>query len=593
MVRGVPPPIRKGASLPRDQNEPSLLTILPPELRNMICELALTTPERIVIVDSIEYSRAPCWNHKSHDFQGLEEDHVDNEDLESVHGERRKLVAKNINLPTDLLRTCRQIYHEASSMLYAKNKFLVSVAPHRHNPCYRQFRTTVRWLRNIGSQVKLLQNVAIDLGSACPKNCGFGGSSWVDLKPLAGLLWQPHMSHLQFVFEGPGRALDSRAHDHLSTVIEHPNSSSDAASTLSTILSLLTTRDVLSLQQYARYERLIGSVRIDKGLLQGHVTLQSTLSENSPYAFAIHSDTVRIPFTIQTGASSLAWAPRPAPTFSTLPKHVKHLIMHYVVAQSDPITFDYQTTSVRGLDFRSFAINRELRNCAVRICREFNEIVVRLRVSSEDTNFYEFLQLRDKMPKAIRPCFEVSYPGQEPPQVWPHIVLLTDLGVEPVDMDTATIDIALLLRTTWDSPNETMISIEMHSANYQQQLTTRMTLQQLRRRCFPLLSYVLTQHPALATGYHLDIYVNSHGFGAKSVYYDNKRDPVHTLHVPSHWPQKLSEKQLLALAMQYVGVLESTSDPALARDDALPMIGYTLRDMWDGMKTLDWSWNLQ
>jgi hypothetical protein len=177
--------------------------------------------------------------------------------------------------------------------------------------------------------------------------------------------------------------------------------------------------------------------------------------------------------------------------------------------------------------------------------------------------------------------------------VWPHIVLLTDLGVEPVDMDTATIDIALLLRTTWDSPNETMISIEMHSANYQQQLTTRMTLQQLRRRCFPLLSYVLTQHPALATGYHLDIYVNSHGFGAKSVYYDNKRDPVHTLHVPSHWPQKLSEKQLLALAMQYVGVLESTSDPALARDDALPMIGYTLRDMWDGMKTLDWSWNLQ
>jgi glutamate formiminotransferase len=83
----------------------------------MIYEFALTKPERIVIVDSTEYLRAPYWELNYYDNQNWEEDKIDNEGLEAIRGGRKKLVAKNINLTTDLLQTCRQIYHEASGIL--------------------------------------------------------------------------------------------------------------------------------------------------------------------------------------------------------------------------------------------------------------------------------------------------------------------------------------------------------------------------------------------------------------------------------------------------------------------------------------------
>jgi hypothetical protein len=141
-----------------------------------------TLVPRRSVVHSTEYSRVPCRELTIYNKFSW------NEDPKAVHSGQDRFVAKNDNLPTDLLRACRQVYHEGTGVLYAKKEFLVFVAPHHHSPSCRQFQIKVHWLRSVGSKVELLQNISIDVGSACSERYKFINIGIVNLKPLVRLL---------------------------------------------------------------------------------------------------------------------------------------------------------------------------------------------------------------------------------------------------------------------------------------------------------------------------------------------------------------------------------------------------------------------
>jgi hypothetical protein len=92
----------------------------------------------MVIVDAHEYTKTPTWECDGSldyaEYFDEEQDELD-EELFVVH---------DVHLSVALLRTCRQIYAEAASILYGKNIFKFSVSAHRHNGNFRQMRTCMQ-----------------------------------------------------------------------------------------------------------------------------------------------------------------------------------------------------------------------------------------------------------------------------------------------------------------------------------------------------------------------------------------------------------------------------------------------------------------
>jgi hypothetical protein len=71
----------------------------------------------------------------------------------------------------NMLRTCRQVYHEAVGILYSSNSFTISVDLHRHNRTMQQLDTAANFVHRLGSQAALLKNVNIDINPLCSPMC--------------------------------------------------------------------------------------------------------------------------------------------------------------------------------------------------------------------------------------------------------------------------------------------------------------------------------------------------------------------------------------------------------------------------------------
>ncbi|KAF2032976.1 hypothetical protein EK21DRAFT_86706 [Setomelanomma holmii] len=73
---------------------------------------------------------------------------------------------------TSLLGTCRQIYHEAATVLYGTNEHLFShVLDQEYRGCYDQTNAALNRLRSIGSQSSMISTVVIDADARCPETC--------------------------------------------------------------------------------------------------------------------------------------------------------------------------------------------------------------------------------------------------------------------------------------------------------------------------------------------------------------------------------------------------------------------------------------
>ena len=268
--RTAPAPIRKGTSQPQDPDAPSFLTTLPPELRNTIYESTYLQDKPIVIVDALEYTRWPAWECGEGDEYDSNDDGFGPLDQDK----ELQLTAYNYSYPVELLRTCRQVYHEASGTLYRANSFLVSVADHRHNGGCRQLLTATRWLEGLGSHYQLLNKVIVDVEARCPDSCEHNYSAF-DFTPLVKLIWSRSSTNYPITFAKSGNLLDERVHSEEydeSTEV----SSATRATLLNNVLTSLAMEDALDIRRYARPEWLILQIMVYRKSLEGRMIFASS-----------------------------------------------------------------------------------------------------------------------------------------------------------------------------------------------------------------------------------------------------------------------------------------------------------------------------
>jgi hypothetical protein len=157
-------PIRQGRSAPAGPNLPSLLTTLPPEICNKIYDLLFVQSEPIEIT--------------SPDYRCL------NSDGNTLVAIRKRATRSSLVHAVALLRTYRQIYHEATGMLYSQNDFILS-------PHHRQTFSIGDWYHDIALQTRFLRRLTIDV-----HHLGLARHPWImhqsaEVLPLLRIIWDP------------------------------------------------------------------------------------------------------------------------------------------------------------------------------------------------------------------------------------------------------------------------------------------------------------------------------------------------------------------------------------------------------------------
>jgi hypothetical protein len=163
--------IRNNASQSIDPNEPSFLTTLPAELRNEVYKWLFHRDEPIIYTGSWIQQREPEFVERYLDSD--DEDDSNSTEDKPTH-EELALLRKpphDIGPVVGVLRTCRQVYHEAVGVLYSSNSFTISADLHRHNSTMKQIYRAAQFIDWLGSQTALLKKVNIDIDPTCPSGC--------------------------------------------------------------------------------------------------------------------------------------------------------------------------------------------------------------------------------------------------------------------------------------------------------------------------------------------------------------------------------------------------------------------------------------
>jgi len=196
--------IPKGCSAPLDPSAPSFLT-LPAEVRNTISEYVFVLPRQpgIRIHNSdFYYDRRPYEiraNNESFADDSSEDDRVGYGSRKGRHvprslkswqkrqdyeWEEAQKFKHEASLGLGLLKSCRQLYHETVGILYANNTFVVTRVGNRcdceaikrcqtsNRDDYNQINYAPVWLASLGSQMRLIKKVVIDITTVCAWGCG-------------------------------------------------------------------------------------------------------------------------------------------------------------------------------------------------------------------------------------------------------------------------------------------------------------------------------------------------------------------------------------------------------------------------------------
>jgi hypothetical protein len=258
--------IPKGVSQPADQDCPSLLTTLPPEIRNEVYRWLLVREEPIIY----DGCRSDREREPSFDRDYQFDRYYDYDEMESsreLSQEELTILRQpshDIGSCVPLLRSCRQIYFEAVGILYSANSFLISANPYQHNEQMTQIFTAAEFLMSLGSQLYLLKKLVIDITPLCPTEAGCVDGLYtdvavqrIDVLPLLRVLWsQPKVARI-ISLASTERNLDRRVHPHF-----HQDDLVHNIQPLflDEIIRALGCDNTLGIMSYARFERLLSRV---------------------------------------------------------------------------------------------------------------------------------------------------------------------------------------------------------------------------------------------------------------------------------------------------------------------------------------------
>jgi hypothetical protein len=281
--------IPRTRSLPADPNEPSFLTTFPPEIRNRIYEELLTQDGPIEVPDR-------------HDLGKL-------------------------GSCITLLRSCRQIYNEASSTFYGRNDFVVAPGcTYLDRDGRFEHNSFGIWFTSMGSQICLLTRVII---SDKVSRLGYAPEvHQVELLPALRAMWATPTTALHITFGGKARC---------GTTYEYGTSSDLDAyfgndnSFLNQALQSIRRNDILDLRKYRRFNGLLSSVTIwaQFRFYTATAVFSSTLPDRSiAKTFRISNDGQAIPTPLD----------KQQPKSFDLPRHIIQSILLYATQVSGRIT---------------------------------------------------------------------------------------------------------------------------------------------------------------------------------------------------------------------------------------------------------------
>ena len=460
---------------------PSLLTIAP-ELRNQIYEYLLVDPNPITIEITT---------------------------VEDIETKVTKGTSTSIG-SSAILRTCRQIYHEAVGLLYSRNAFRF-----QHNIHDDFFKVKIvspidvckRWIDDIGSCLPRLRTININLdvpeipeeyeawmfGRDVRKN----SRQPIDVLPLLDVFWNSDTRNTSVMFE---MAEDDDSDDYESD----PEEQQHDATSIANVLSELGKNDALDLQ---KTRRLLRSVHLYTSGTRGIIAYRSTDYEGSMWR----------PFEMSMVTQRYQIVPRRSPlTMFDLPYEVKDAIVRLALGHYE-FTYDFHNGVTFGHQPGMLKVNSQLRELVapwfLRQCRftlflgtkslrsseaMFKRLDCRIAETYAQTEFndYEPTRLCDPVTASIShgnvPTIILQFQTNEAPHV-----------------AAVQIDALDLLRVTSVFPaNTTMIIRVCGGEDEIQDHTTR--LGTIRKDTYRLLKHLEPETAAKARKLSVQVELNGH-----------------------------------------------------------------------------------
>ncbi|KAI4923645.1 uncharacterized protein J4E92_007619 [Alternaria infectoria] len=475
--------IPKTTSAAADPRAPSIVTTLPPEIRNRIYEHLFAKDGPVLLDDG------------NPQMELLSRDHV----TQSVHGniEQQLREYKPCHVFGDcigLLLSCRQVYHEAVGILYGHNTFLFS------RFLVRQMHFTCKWLSNIGSHYQLLSHVHIDADALVTKL-----TRAYDLLPLLKLIWFRPQAKCKISFVLSGRSLSKKL-PYNRGLYDLPPS----MELMNGVLFALGTADALSLRQYARYSGLISSIRIwynDHGYTGFVQYTGSDSSRRFPHPVK-H-------FEILDYGTKVQWERPQQSSLLSLPDVFLSAINTYASASDTGVVFDLDIKKAWGYHVGLSGVNRFLR-CDIdrMVTRVYDDITIRMSTREAMTDFGDFKALQELMDIETFQDLLNPYECREEARSI-EMVLMFKLFTQTPTADLR-ININNLLKI-YERDHEDL-SIIIQESDSSTSGTRSIIWQYIQGAVFLLLSDVLKQYPSQASQPLPHIWINGHGTVLSATY---------------------------------------------------------------------------
>ncbi|CAN9315448.1 unnamed protein product [Alternaria sp. RS040] len=366
--------IPKQVSSPADPKEPSFLN-LPAEIRNRIYEFLFTRDEPVLLHNAKAYHAVPPKDSHDPNWRDLIAAFDDAYDNEIKQGQ---FFLHDLQTVTPALVVCRQVYAEAVGHLYGNNTFMFSRPLYRHdcgnggddvehnNESYFVTNYVAQWLQGLGSQLKLLNEVRIDVGACCPVNCD-QGMQHISILNLVRMLWR--YPYLTDVVAFTQREPTDREKNNFGRT-KHSENEHDMkyAKRLQEILIAIGVQDVLHLKRYAYTDLLVTDIDLDSSLYSGYVD-----GPNLELDFEILEE------------GGIRWLKRsetPSSPLENLKMPLMRKIFSMVSFPAGQIVIDSDLHTVYGFHPVIFQLNRNLRNNILDQLPMDTSIVIRKRIST-------------------------------------------------------------------------------------------------------------------------------------------------------------------------------------------------------------------
>ena len=335
---------------------PSLLTIAP-ELRNQIYEYLLVEPCPITI-----------------------------ENAEDISNQIARIKRTRIRKTSDfsgssaILRTCRQVYHEAVGILYSRNSFRFQYHLRFQDEAAVEIDSPLEvctgWIDDLGSCLPRLRNITINMDvpmiPAESRDYGFDedvrecSRQRINILPLLDVFWNSDTRNTSVIFESFENLVND-APDDSDSESEEPEL--DVAS-ITNVLSELGGKDSLDLKKTRCF---LGGVYVDAAGSQGTIYYQSTHYEGA----------IQRQFRPSMGTQRYEIVPLRNPlTLFDLPNNITGAIIRLALGDQE-CTYNFNTGITHGHQPGMLNVNTQLR----RLVRSWFLLKIRytLILASEST----------------------------------------------------------------------------------------------------------------------------------------------------------------------------------------------------------------